>query len=201
MELSRRELTKQQNRRTILAAARQVFAATGYDAATVRDIIKATPLASGTFYNYFKSKDEIYRAILDDVARAIRPGLAAARREAATPEEFVTGAFRAFFTFVAAHEAEFRVVRGTHLRLDTPQVVAGFAELRAGLRGAIARGVFAPLDTGFLMAAMVGTAFEMAGRMLARPSGGSRPLDPDAAAAFAAALFLGGIPALGGKKP
>src|SRR5581483_3656078 len=45
---SRRELTKTQNRETILAAARQVFAELGFAAATVRDIIRATPLASGT---------------------------------------------------------------------------------------------------------------------------------------------------------
>ena len=56
---SRRDLTKAQNRDTILAAARSVFAEMGFAAASVRDIIRATPLASGTFYNYFKSKEEV----------------------------------------------------------------------------------------------------------------------------------------------
>ena len=53
----------------ILEAARGVFAELGYGAATVRDIIRATTLASGTFYNYFKSKEEIYQAIRDEAAR------------------------------------------------------------------------------------------------------------------------------------
>jgi len=66
---TRRELTKTQNRETILAAARHVFAEMGFGSATVRDIIRATPLASGTFYNYFKSKEEVYQALRDEQAR------------------------------------------------------------------------------------------------------------------------------------
>jgi AcrR family transcriptional regulator len=76
----RRELTKAQNRETILAAARQVFAQLGLATATVRDVIRATPLASGTFYNYFKSKEEVYQALRDEVALAVRPRLREARR-------------------------------------------------------------------------------------------------------------------------
>ena len=51
----KREETKASNRQAIIDAARIVFAELGYGATTVRDIIRATELASGTFYNYFKS--------------------------------------------------------------------------------------------------------------------------------------------------
>ena len=51
-EAGRRARTKARNREAILAAARQVFAELGYEAASVRDIIRRTDLASGTFYNY-----------------------------------------------------------------------------------------------------------------------------------------------------
>src|ERR1700727_1340843 len=95
---SRREQTKIQNRETILAAARQVFAQLGFAAATVRDVIRATPLASGTFYNYFKSKEEVYQAV--------RPRRRAARSSAATAEEFLSAGFRAFFQFVAQNRSE-----------------------------------------------------------------------------------------------
>ena len=57
----KRERTKVANRQAILDAAREVFGELGYDAATVRDIIRRTGLASGTFYNYYKSK---YKYIL-----------------------------------------------------------------------------------------------------------------------------------------
>src|ERR1700743_3356993 len=84
----KREQTKNQNRTMILDAARQVFAELGYGATTVRDIIRATPLASGTFYNYFKSKEEVFQAIRDDVALQISPRLREERIKAKTVDEF-----------------------------------------------------------------------------------------------------------------
>ena len=191
----RRERTKQQNRETILAAARAVFADMGFGAATVRDIIRATPLASGTFYNYFKSKEEIYQAIRDDVALAIRPRLREERNKAATVEAFISGSFRTFFDYVHADKFNFRNMRhaadATRVRMDTPEVIAGFEELREDLETAIARGLFPPVDADFLMAAIVGVAFEIAERMENRETS-----DPEAATAFATALFLGGVRAL-----
>ncbi len=191
----KREQTKQQNRQQILEAARGVFAEMGYGAATVRDIIRATPLASGTFYNYFKSKEEVYEAIRDEVALVIRPQLREERVRAATVEEFISGTFRTFFEFVTRDEANFRTMRHaadtTRVRMDTPEVIAGFEELREDLELAIARGLFPTVDADFLMAAIVGVAFEITERLLRRET-----RDPAAAAAFATALFMGGVRAL-----
>src|SRR5277367_6159269 len=121
----RREQTKVQNRETILAAARKVFAEIGFGAATVRDIIRATPLASGTFYNYFKSKEEVYQAIQDEIALAIRPRLRAERKQAKSVEEFISGTFRTFMEFVAEDSTHFRTIRHTadttRVRVDTPE--------------------------------------------------------------------------------
>ncbi|HEY1710459.1 MAG TPA: TetR/AcrR family transcriptional regulator [Rhizomicrobium sp.] len=192
----KRERTKIQNRTLILDAARQVFAELGYGATTVRDIIRATPLASGTFYNYFKSKEEVYQAIRDDVALQIRPRLRDERIKARTVEEFISATFRTFFEFVADDHVNFRNIRHiadvTRVRMDTPEVIAGFEELREDIEKAIKDGVFPPVDADFLMAAIVGVAFEIAERMALR----SEPRDAPAAAAFATALFLGGIKAL-----
>ena len=136
--LGKREQTKVQNRQMILEAARQVFAELGYGATTVRDIIRATPLASGTFYNYFKSKEEVYQAIRDEVALAIRPRLREERNKAKTVEEFIASTFRTFFEFVADDRVNFRTIRHTadttRVRMDTPEVIAGFEELREGHR-------------------------------------------------------------------
>ena len=188
----KREQTKQVNRQLILDAARQVFAEMGYGAATVRDIIRATPLASGTFYNYFKSKEEVFQAIRDEVALAIRPRLHEERVNANTVEEFISCTFRTFFEYVADDRINFRTIRHTadttRVRMDTPEVIAGFEELRQDIETAMAKGMFPPIDSDFLMAAIVGVAFEVGERMLAR-----EPHDPVAAASFATALFLGGV--------
>ena len=193
----KREQTKVQNRELILDAARQVFAEIGYGAATVRDIIRATPLASGTFYNYFKSKEEVFQAIRDEIALAIRPRLHEERMKATTVEEFITCSFRTFFEFVAGDRVNFRTIRhtadNTRVRMDTPEVIAGFEELRSDIETAIAKGLFPPINADYLMAAIVGVAFEVAERMLRQ-----EPHDPAAAAEFAAALLIGGIRALPG---
>jgi AcrR family transcriptional regulator len=191
----KREQTKAQNRLTILAAARQVFEELGYGATTVRDIIRATPLASGTFYNYFQSKEEVFQAIQDESALRIRPRLHEERAKATTVEEFISGTFRTFFEFVAGDHSDFRALRMNtdtlRVRMDTPETIAGFEELREDLVGAIAKGMFPPVDADFLMAAIVGVAFELAERMSRREI-----RDPAVATAFATALFLGGIRAL-----
>ncbi len=191
----KREQTKAQNRRIILEAARKVFAETGYGATTVRDIIRATPLASGTFYNYFNSKEEVFQAIQDEAALRIRPRLHEERIKAATVDEFISGSFRIFFEYVADDQGNFHAMHRNaetlRVRMDTPEIIAGFEELRADLELAIARGLFPPIDADYLMAAIVGVAFELAERMLRR-----EPIDTGAAARFATALFLGGVRAL-----
>lgn len=191
----KREQTKTQNRQTILEAARRVFAELGYGATTVRDIIRATPLASGTFYNYFKSKEEVFQAIQDEAALRIRPRLREERVKARTIEEFISCSFRTFFEYVAGDQGNFHAIRSNtdtlRVRMDTPEIIAGFEELREDLERAIARGLFPPIDADYLMAACVGVAFEIAERMLRR-----EPHDTEEAARFATALFMGGVRSL-----
>lgn len=196
----KREKTKIQNRELILEAAKNVFAELGYGATTVRDIIRATPLASGTFYNYFKSKEEVFQAIQDDSALRIRPRLRAERVRAASIEEFISGTFRTFFQYVADDQGNFRAIRrnrsdAMRVRMDTPEIIAGFEELREDIETAISKGLFPPVDSDFLMAAIVGVAFEIAERMLTRED-----IDPPAAADFATALFMGGVRTLPHRK-
>jgi AcrR family transcriptional regulator len=191
----KREETKASNRQAIIDAARVVFAELGYGATTVRDIIRATELASGTFYNYFKSKEEVFQALQDETALRVRPRLRAERIRARNFEEFVSGSFRTFFEFVKNDHATFATMRrnpeNQRVRIDTPEVIAGFDELRADLELAIKNGVVPPTDADLLMAAMVGVAFEVAHHMQTRDD-----LSAAEAAKFATALFMGGVQAL-----
>src|SRR5262249_62144598 len=98
--IGKRERTKAANRQAILAAAKRVFAQLGYEAATVRDIIRGTDLASGTFYNYFKSKEEVFEALADDGAARFKPMLQAARTQATSFEDYLRTSYRAYFQFL-----------------------------------------------------------------------------------------------------
>src|ERR671928_2120009 len=97
----RREERKAQNRTKLLEAARKVFAEKGLGEATARDIVRETDLASGTFYNYFRDKEDAFRALLEEMAERSRAIVRAQRREPGrSVEERVAGAYRAYFEWV-----------------------------------------------------------------------------------------------------
>ena len=175
--IPKRQRIKQQNRRLILDGARRIFAEQGYDATTIRDIIRTTPLAAGTFYNYFTSKDDVRLALNAEMAAALRPRLSEGRAQAATAEEFLS----AFFSAVFALKAETGTVP------EAIDLRAGFDDLRSDLDNAVARGLFLPLDSDAMAAALLAAADEIARRLAA---GGG---DAAEATDSATLLFLRGI--------
>ena len=186
----KRAQTKENNRRIILDAARNVFVRNGYRTTTVRDIIGATSLASGTFYNYFKSKDDVFAALRDELARELEPALSTERRSARTAEEFFAGTFRAFLTHIADQPGSLAAIntREDEVSSSTRVAVLGGDDLRADIESAIARGLFAQLDAELLAAAVAGVAFEVADVMKRRQS-----KDHERAVRFCSQLMLYGI--------
>jgi AcrR family transcriptional regulator len=187
-----RERTKHANRAAILAAGREVFAADGYGAASVRDIVRRTDLASGTFYNYFPDKASIFAALVRDVAAEALRRARDARREASSPRGFVEDAYRAYFAFVVEDPATLAFVArnlGT-IREQFGETVleAGAAELREDLEAAIAAGELAPVDVDYCAHAMIAVGIELGQRLVLRD-----PPDVEGATAFATALFAGGL--------
>ncbi|PKQ15006.1 MAG: hypothetical protein CVT67_11470 [Actinobacteria bacterium HGW-Actinobacteria-7] len=63
-----RRTDKSARRAEITAAAAAVFAQRGVAATAVSDIVKAAGVAQGTFYLYFKTKDEVVLAVVEEMA-------------------------------------------------------------------------------------------------------------------------------------
>lgn len=187
---SKRTQTKEQNRRIILDAARGVFGQQGYRTATVRDIIGATSLATGTFYNYFKSKEEVYAALRDELALEIRPLLRAERARAESADDFIAGTFRTFLTQAVQRAASLAALgaQEEHASSDTRMIVMGGDDLRRDIQAAIENGLLADVDAELLAAAIVGIAFEVAEIMRRR-----RQADVSHAERFCSDLILHGI--------
>jgi AcrR family transcriptional regulator len=61
---TRKEILSEWRHKEILQAARRIFASLGYAAASVEDIAKEAGMAKGTVYLYFKSKEEVFVAVL-----------------------------------------------------------------------------------------------------------------------------------------
>jgi AcrR family transcriptional regulator len=190
----KRERTKQANRAAILAAAREVFADIGFGAASVRDIVRRTDLATGTFYNYFPDKESVLTALMDETAGEARVRVRAARREGGTLEAFVRDGFRAYFEFLLEDRVTSQMLSrnaGTiRAMFDEPSVVAGAEELAEDLRAGVAAGLIPPHDVDYMAASMVGAAFEVGARMLE-----SEHPDPERASDFVSRLFIAGLSA------
>jgi AcrR family transcriptional regulator len=200
VERGKRAATKAHNRAAIVEAAREVFAELGYDAAGVRDVIRRTDLASGTFYNYFADKEAVFRAVIDESAAEVRARLRTVRASARNLEEFVGDAYRAWFQFLVEDRLMFELMQRNagpiRALFGDPILGAGVEDLLEDLRAAIERGDLPPLDANYMAGAMAGVALELGVRMAERA-----PPDVDGAARFATELFLGGIERLGARRP
>jgi AcrR family transcriptional regulator len=193
---SKRERNKAANRAAILQAGREVFVEMGFGAANVRDIVRRTDLAAGTFYNYFPDKESVFRALVEESAAEILVRAREARRRATTLQAFVEDGFRAYFQFVSEDRDTLDLMRrnaGTIRTLfDEPAIGAGMEELRRDLDDAIASGLLPAHDSEYMAAAMVGAGIEVALRMSAR-----EPPDVDGATRLVTSLFVAGLRASG----
>lgn len=197
----KRARTKAQNRGAILDAACAVFAEQGYDGASIRDVIRRTRLASGTFYNYFPDKASVFHAVLEERTTELRRRLREVRMSETTLDGVVREGFRVYFSFIVEDRALFELVRrnaGTlQSMFDTPALVAGVEELFEDLRAQAERvGLSPAIDLDYLSAAMGGVAFELGIRLVEQ----ERP-DVERTVAFATELFLGGIGRLAERAP
>jgi AcrR family transcriptional regulator len=73
----------------ILDAATRVFAAKGFNGATIRDVARAAGVADGTIYNYFDNKDALLLGILDRLNETERRQHDLTRPADADPRAFV----------------------------------------------------------------------------------------------------------------
>ena len=62
-------------RRQIIEGARAVFLAQGFDAASMNDIARAAGVSKGTLYVYFKDKEQLFEAIVEQECLAQAEGI------------------------------------------------------------------------------------------------------------------------------
>ena len=191
-DLGKREQNKQANRAAILVAARTCFFKLGYDGVTIRDVIRATHLASGTFYNYFPDKESLFLALIEERMSALTARVSEVRRAARTLEAFLHSAYTTVFEEICAHPEFYAmmfrnepVIRG----LFSDNVMGlSMRALKEDLADAVKRGLLPPMDVDFLTAVFFGAGYELARMLTERKD--KNPVD---AALFATKLFLGGV--------
>jgi AcrR family transcriptional regulator len=196
----RREQNKAENRAALLKAARTVFAEMGYGAAGVRDIVRRTDLASGTFYNYFRDKDEIFEAVVAEMSVELMKRHRQNRAVARTAEEFFRGHASVYLNFVARDPEVLAFGRNNitpiRMMLEKPDLQVMARQLHDDIANAIAQGILPDVDISYLAAALSGMVFESSVIMVSRD-----PVDPDEATEFVTRLMMGGVDTLPRRRP
>ena len=192
----RRAERKAANHSKLLTAARKVFAEKGFGAATVRDIVRETDLASGTFYNYFDDKEAAFRAVLEDFMSQARAQAREDRIEpGASVEDRICNSYRGFFELVTSDPEMFELLRRN---ADTIQML-GMQDLFAQAVGELIEDMQQWIEEGQLPATagewlplvahqIAGGGFQMAAHLRDGHS-----LDPVEAAQLASRLLLDGL--------
>jgi len=155
--LGKRETNKETNRIKIIESGIEIFSKKGISETTVRDIIRNTGLASGTFYNYFKNKEEVLIAALDDAAYDLAKMLEKGRKKANNLEEFIEFQVDPFFEMVAKLPELFFIL-STNLEavdrftIQTPQMTLAIEDLKKDLELAIKNKIIPDVDIDYFSA-------------------------------------------------
>lgn len=191
----RRELSRLRNREALISAAAEIFLSKGYEATTVRDIVAATNLALGTFYNYFADKQALLRVIIGEHVGRVALSVREFRRKATNQDEFVRFSYEAYFRGLVADPVSFALASRPEASIATltevPLCQEALRQLIEDIDDAKARGWLPAADSEYIAAALLGVGHEVSRIMISR-----RPVDPGYAARFAAALFSAGLSAL-----
>ena len=96
--------------RKLLDAAAIEFGERGFHEASITGITQRAGTALGSFYTYFDSKDEIFRALVDDLSGKVRSAAREALREPLPALETERAALTAFLEFARAHKEIYRII-------------------------------------------------------------------------------------------
>jgi len=192
-ELGRREQNKLANRAAILKAGLEVFSTIGYDGATITDLVKASGLSVGTFYNYYGDKDSVFSELVSDLLVQIRQGLNHARDRASSLDEFIMGAYRDYGRLISKSPGmQSLISKNTNafrqFVFGGGDIVGIIDDLENDMREAIKNGLLPDFPVRLMTSAMIG-----AGAEVFTFDSDYNETGAEEKAEFLGNLFLGGI--------
>jgi TetR/AcrR family transcriptional regulator len=138
----------ERSRSAILDAAERLFAELGYDATSLTQVGAAAGVSRGTPGYFFRSKAELYQAVLDrsftEVSEAVRAGRARALASNESPETILAGAVSDYFDFLAARPNFVRLIERE--ALNGGRLPEGLSHISAGQEALAAISVELGLD-------------------------------------------------------
>ena len=96
--------------RKLLDAAAAEFGEKGFHEASISGITRRAGTALGSFYTYFDSKDEIFRALVSDLSGKVRTRSAGEIQPGMSPLQIEAAALTGFLNFAREHKEIYRIV-------------------------------------------------------------------------------------------
>lgn len=112
--MTRSSLSYEQRRAQILQTGFKLFMAQGYEATPIQTLLETLDISKGTFYHYFKSKEELLDAIVEDMTRS---RLVLAEALLNDPSLSALDKFNRFFDDSAAYKQEHRTLLMSMMRM------------------------------------------------------------------------------------
>jgi AcrR family transcriptional regulator len=185
-------LPAEQRRRQLLDCACEAFATGGFHATSMDDIATVAGVTKPVLYQHFPSKRALFVELLDDIGARLLGEFGAAVAAAATRRARVEAGFKAYYRFVMANGAAFRLIFGASVRNDPD-----FAEVAERVLHEAAEGVSAQIEIDgsqehrqLLAHALVGIAEATSRHVLNDPEA---PQDPELLARWASELAWFGL--------
>ncbi len=136
------ERKKTARRARLLAAARRLFARQGYHATTVPQVVEQARSSVGSFYFYFRDKEDVFGAVLGDFGSRLAAALNEAISRERTIVEQMRAAVEALMTFLAENPDEARI-----LIVESSGLGGRLEAIRRGIVSCHVRGVQSALET------------------------------------------------------
>lgn len=144
-----RTIKGERTRQKLLSAAELEFGGKGFHATSVSSITARARIAQGTFYFYFRGKEELFTTLVREIGTSLRKRMGEAVTGQSGRMAAERSGLRAFLRFAAEHPGLYRIVQESQFvdesvyREYYQRVAHGYAQ---GLAAAADKGALRPGD-------------------------------------------------------
>jgi TetR/AcrR family transcriptional regulator len=191
----------EESRAAILKAAANEFAEHGIAGARTDSIAREARVNKALLYYYFKDKERLYAAVLDQVFGGLRASIEDALSKDLPPREKLLAYVQAHFDYIARHPLYPRIAQGEMMRAahgSAPQLariakqyfVPVFNKVAKVIQQGQAAGDFRPVDPQHFVPSMIAIiTFHFTNAPVLRMVAGIDPFSPERVAARRAAVL------------
>jgi len=197
--MSRRERERLRHKNEILDAAERMFSQKGYHAVSMSDIAEEAEFATGTLYNFFKSKEKMYRALFARKVDVIWTQVASGAASVSDPREKIEKIIEANLHFAQEYR-EFFLLHMTEvlgvlkpMPLASSQVQSRYQDFIELLADIVEEGqrkrIFRQMEPGYAAVSLIGVMHNCAALWISDKNS----ISVEGVADMAKSIFFNGV--------